>query len=170
MASEIAFGVIGLLGAVIGGGVTLGITALSHREQRRMAARLRDQHLADERRHVCSDFLEHAELFRDHARAVVACLEPGTAPEALAQSRLLYDDAWSRLKGKNAAVQVAGPPPLADAARELVARLGDYSDLVEARERAGRWPSGHDAAFDAVISARDRFVETAQLLSASHDA
>ena len=173
VASEIAFGVIGLLGALIGGGVTIWITRMSYAEQRAAAQQLRRQHIADERRRACTTFLEHAEGFREQAWTLGIALDEGGDHEQVAKARIPYDAEWSSLKARNAGVQVAGPAAVAEAAKAYIGALGTYGQLLEDRAAAGPNTSvlrGTGQAFDDALARRDDFVTAAQRASAPDDA
>jgi hypothetical protein len=164
--SDVLPAIFGLVGAVLGATASAAVTYLNIRGAREQERRARRDRVTDLRREACVSFLTAAESFLDLARALTAELDSSGSTERPEDLHLRYSEAWASFTATSAAVQIAGPAELADVGRRLRKAIGDYSDIVDGRYDAGRWPRCHDDALEAARERRNEFVSAAQRLLA----
>jgi hypothetical protein len=165
---ELITGLIGLAGVIVGAGATTitGITAA--RSQRLQLAVGRDERQNDVRREACNAFLIRVSAVLDLARELVARLEQTPPIDALDEIHSRYVAEWHDLARAVAAVEIAGPPNLANAASELRLAVGGVADVCDAwysaRQRgpANARRAQFREANAAAQSARQSFIEQAQ--------
>ncbi|MFU8874339.1 hypothetical protein [Micromonospora sp. SL4-19] len=173
MTADLAVGAIGLAGALVGGGVTLGVAYLNNRAQRaeaertrsnqRAAAELtRSNQLADARSAACIGFLTRVDSFLNQARELNDLLDLPAGDDRLVDVHRQYTAEWNQLVASNATVQVAGPDSLAQHAQQLVGAVGELADLIDKRYRNKRWPAGGEAAREEVWKVRLDFIHAAR--------
>ncbi|MET8354536.1 hypothetical protein [Micromonospora sp. NPDC005206] len=173
MSAEIATGLIGLLGALVGGGATVGVGYLSTRTQRAEAElargheiadaeRARSGQLADARNAAYVLFLTRVDSFLDQARELGDLVDLHPEGDRPTDQYRQYTADWNQLVAANATVQVAGPDVLAHRAQKLRDAVGALSDIIDKRYRSRRWPPGLEAAWERVWSERLDFLQAAR--------
>ncbi|MEV0805028.1 hypothetical protein [Micromonospora sp. NPDC050200] len=98
----------------------------------------------------------------DHARELSDLFDLSPIDDRLEAVQRDYAREWTRLVASNAAVQVAGPRTLANAAQDLLRAAGQLADIIDKRRHGQRWPPGLDPAREAVWKERSRFVAVTQ--------
>src|SRR5689334_19480288 len=112
---DIASGVFGFVGALLGAGVSIATAAMNNGAQVRGARRERAEKVIDAQREAYIIFLSQGDLFLDLARELVVLLDSGAQegdPEADA-CFLRYGAEWTKFAVSSAAVQISGPPNVA---------------------------------------------------------
>ncbi|WFE53632.1 hypothetical protein [Micromonospora sp. WMMD1155] len=173
MTAEIATGLFGLLGAVLGGAATFGVGYLSTRTQRAEAERARSHETADAER-IRSDqladarsaayvvYLTRVDMFLDQARELSDLMDLHPEGEQPRDQHQQYAADWHQLVAANATVQVAGPDLLAQRAQRLRDTIGALAEIIDKRYRSRRWPPGLGAGWERVWSERLDFLEAAR--------
>jgi hypothetical protein len=169
MTSGIITGLIALLGVVIGAAGAFGASWMTARTQRLQVAAGRDERQNDVRREACVAFLTHASGFLDRARELAVALDSGAAAGSYDDLHQRYLSEWHELVRTCAAVEIAGPASVADAAKAMRAATGEVADVCDnwhrARLREGpvnaRWAAYRTAQATAE-TASDAFVHEAQ--------
>ncbi|QGN48612.1 hypothetical protein GKC29_18450 [Micromonospora sp. WMMC415] len=173
MTPEIATGLFGLLGALVGGGATFGVGYLSSRVQRAHAEQARVNEVADAeqaRRSQLADarnaayivFLSRVDSFLDQARELEELLDLVSTEERPTDQYRQYVAEWNELVTANATVQLAGPEPTAHRAQDLLDAVGTYSEMIDKRYRGQRWPPGLATAWDRARENRLAFLQSAR--------
>jgi hypothetical protein len=145
MSASLLTGLVGVLGAAVGGLAALGGTVWHGRAEQRRADDARADRRRDLRREACVGYLAALDLYQERARDLLTALTAGSADgRAVAQSR--YQQAWRGLTDALAAVQIAGPAPVSAAGAALHDAATSYGLAVDARLEGGRGAAapGHD--------------------------
>ncbi|MEU5563605.1 hypothetical protein [Micromonospora musae] len=160
--SDLVTGAIGVTGALIGGGVTMGASYLDGRWKRKLAFMERDHHVQDVQRETAATFLRQADLFLDTARALAGVLEGSRSDVNKEELYSRYEDEWTELVTSNSALQVIGPPEVAVAAQTVRRVAGTWADVLDDRYKGHRWPADKQEKQEAAWDERRKFVLTAQ--------
>ncbi len=159
---NIASAVFGLLGAMLGAGVSIATTAMSNNAQVRNARQERVGRVVDAQRETYINFLSQGDLFLDLARELSAVLDTGAHEgDSRADATFMrYSAEWTKFVVNCAAVQISGPPDVANSANQLRLKIGAWSELIDRRYTDGKRWRGHDEAVDAArMSAREARAE-----------
>jgi hypothetical protein len=162
MTASVLTGMIGVLGAVVGGlAASVGQWWHARAEQRR-ADDARSDTRRDLRRAACVGYLSALDLYQERASDLLAAVSGGSADgRAVAHSR--YQQAWRGLVDALAAVQIAGPEPVSAAGTAVHDLATAYGLAVDARLEGGRGAAapGTDVA-RRLGDARREFAGTAR--------
>ena len=145
MSASVLTGLVGVLGATVGGlAAFAGIWWHGRAEQRR-ADTVRADARRDLRRGACVDYLAALDLYLERGRDLLGAISGGSVDgRAVAQSR--YQQSWRGLVDALAAVQIAGPEPVSAASTAVHDAATSYGLAVDARLEGGRGAAapGHD--------------------------
>jgi len=162
MSASVLTGLVGVLGAAVGGLAAFAGTWWHGRADRRRADDARADARRDLRRTACVGYLAALDLYQERARDLLGAISGGSADgRAVAQSR--YQQAWRGLVDALAAVQIAGPEPVSAAGTTLHDAATSYGLAVDARLAGGRGVTGPGADLDRRLGdARREFAGTAR--------
>jgi hypothetical protein len=131
MASEWIPAIFGVIGTMLGGGVTLAANWISSHTQRELAVEERRQRNAEVRRDAYSAFLASAVTFEDRGRELFDEVRLRASEEKISSSYDAYYEAWEDVKRKRASVLIVGPEDVTYGAYRLqdsLASLAGYCD------------------------------------------
>lgn len=133
---EIGSGLSALLGALVGGGVTLIGTWLTLRATREEHQEKRRFELADRQIARHEQLMVDLSALDEAARPVIASLQAGSIDE---QANANYESTWEQSSVSRAQARFAGPPELQEAlnkalsaTEEFVNKIDDWRDNGEA--------------------------------------
>jgi hypothetical protein len=159
VSASLLTGLVGVLGAAVGGLAAFAGTWWHGRADQRRADDVRAEARCDLRRQACVGYLAALDLYAERARDVLAA---GSADgRAVAQSR--YQQAWRALADALAAVQIAGPEPVSAAGAAVQDAATSYGLAVDARLEGGRGAAGPGTDLERRLAdARREFAGTAR--------
>jgi hypothetical protein len=161
MSATVATGLVGVLGALVGGVAALAGQFWHSRAEQRRQDDARADARRDVRRAACVAYLAQLDLFQERARDVVTAVGSGSADgRAVAWSR--YQQAWRALVDALAAVQIAGPEVVSAAGAAVHDAASSYGTAVEARYEGGRGASVGADLERRLGEARREFAGTAR--------
>jgi hypothetical protein len=168
MANDISSGVIGIIGALVGGSATAATSWISARSQSKRE-REKDQEarldkIATIRRDACVVYISCVDRLLEDARALSAALDGRVDDTHFAELHNRYEEEWRELTLVGSPLQIMGPAKLASIAQSLRIKIGGYCDLIDDRRRTGRRSSKEEQARVEVRTARTEFVDEAQLV------
>jgi hypothetical protein len=162
MSASVLTGLVGVLGAVVGGLAAVAGTWWHGRAEQRRADAVRADARRDLRREACVGYLAALDLYRERARDLLGAISGGSADgRAVAQSR--YQQSWRALVDALAAVQIAGPERVSAAGTTVHDAATSYGLAVDARLEGGRGASAPGPDLERRLGdARREFAGTAR--------
>jgi hypothetical protein len=162
MSASVLTGLIGVLGAAVGGLAAFTGAWWHGRAEQRRADDVRADVRRDLRREACVGYLSALDLYQERARDLLGAVSGGSADgRAVAQSR--YQQAWRGLTDALAAVQIAGPAAVSAAGGALHDAATSYGLAVDARLEGGRGASAPGPDLERRLGdARREFAGTAR--------
>lgn len=160
MIDELAAGVFGLGGAVVGGFASWAAARSQMRHQQQQSDAEHARHLEDQRRLTYVAFLSRADILMSLVKEIAGHDAPAQVPEGTITR---YHAAWDDFVLSLAGAQIIGPPEVRSAAGELRDASADAANIVDDWLVGGRWsPKVKDdfgRAVETRMRARDRFVD-----------
>jgi hypothetical protein len=162
MSASVLAGLIGVLGAAVGGLAAFAGSWWHGRAEQCRADAVRADVRRDLRREACVGYLSALDLYRERARDLLTAITSGSADgRAVAQSR--YQQSWRGLADALAAVQIAGPAQVSAAGAALHDAATSFGIAVDARLEGGRGNAGPGTDLERRLAdTRDAFAGTAR--------
>ncbi|MVU82648.1 hypothetical protein GPX89_36125 [Nocardia sp. ET3-3] len=133
MGSEVVTGLVGVAGALVGGAASFAGTWVNLRSQHRQAVKARREAVQDRRYAAHLEFVKGVDRFCEAARDARSVLDRGmfASAQELEDAQVEYTKAWTELRELKGAAELAGPPPLSTAVRQVGAAIRDYSSRID---------------------------------------
>lgn len=162
---DIPSAVFGFVGALLGASVSIATTAMSNNAQVRRARQERTGRVADAQREAYITFLSQGDHFLDLARELADLLDAGLHEGDPGADDCFhrYSAEWTKFAVSSAAVQISGPPNVADFAQELKSKIGARGELIDQRYKDGKQWRDNDNTTEAAAKARADFIHQAQI-------
>lgn len=135
MGAEVFTGLVGIVGAAVGGTASFAGTWANLRSQHKLANTTRRQGIQDRRYAAHLDFIRGVDRFGEAARDIRYALERGPKtvawPQHIETAQNGHTMAWAQLQELKGAAELAGPPQLAVAVRNLANVIKSYSSSID---------------------------------------
>lgn len=162
MLLAISTGLLGILGSLLGGWITLKSQRESAQRTYDLAELGRRDSSLDRQRAACAEFMVAIDDFIESARDLWA-KQDGTDAHAIGASYEAHARAWQAVCVALPHFQLAAPVELSDAAVQLKKHAGSYSDELDNRFQHRKWSRTRlETLREELASARHDFMTSAQ--------
>jgi hypothetical protein len=114
------------------------------RDRRQGSQQLTHEQLRDSRRQVYVTYLKCGDLLTDQVRAIYALTDRA---DLKAEDYERYSQTWNELIEGRSALDIAGPPAVADAAQSLFRAWADLCNQVDPWVNGKRWTTQDDKTY-----------------------